>query len=94
MYPSTLHLGHQPFNLLESTACPGLKEAMGTSNSLVDSSVLVIQSGQVDIDEGQASAKFIQDHGVRVPQGLLEFLHHLSEALATAFLEREAMRDQ
>lgn len=67
MYPPTMHLGYQPFHLLESTICPGIEEAMGTSHSLVESIVLVVQSGQVDIDEGEASAKIIQDHGICVP---------------------------
>lgn len=40
---------------------------MGTSHALVESIVLVVQSGQVDTDKGEASAKIIQDHGIRVP---------------------------
>ena len=67
---------------------------MRTSNSLYDHSVLVVQREQVDIDEGEARAEVIQDHGVCVPQGLLEVLPHLNEVLATSFLEAETTRDQ
>lgn len=94
VYPSALHLGQQPFNFLESTTCPDLEEATRTRNSLADNSVLVVQSGQVDINEREARAEVIQDHGVCVPQGLLEVFHHLNEVLATSYLEAETVRQR
>lgn len=57
----------------------------------MDGSILVVQGGQVDVNEGQASAKIIQDHGVSVPQSLLKLLHQFSETLVVKiFLERGA----
>lgn len=94
VYPSFLHLGHQPFNFLGSITCSDLEEATRTSNSLADNNVLVVQGIQVDIDEGEASAEFIQNHGVCVPQGPLETFYHLNKALATYFLEVEIRRHQ
>lgn len=94
MYQSVLCLGQQPFSFLESTTCPDLEEATRTSNSLADNNVLVVQSGQVGINKREASAEVIQDHGVCVPQGLLEAFHHVNEVLATSYLEVETMRAQ
>lgn len=94
VYRSVLLFGQQPFNFLESTTCPDLEEATRTSNSLADHSVLVVQSGEVDVNEREASAEVIQDHGVCVPQGLLEVFYHLNEVLATSYLEAETVRGQ